>query len=220
MYSRKFPAGQQNPLLAKVEVGIAKAPTIPIPGADHIYGRPSPSERETVAQAMTQGDMPKVTTEQKTPNGKDFISMNRDSVKTGVASPRSATKFRKEYSPKPRPVVVQQPKPNSHLPSEKDPDFVYGDRTKNPTPIGDVLSFTYQKQFEEDQKKRLESIEKSLIEKQEKNARRFKVVIPEKKKQNNHREELVSNFRMKKFADVPPRIQISPKKVGISVAAR
>ncbi|KAL2912292.1 hypothetical protein HK105_208207 [Polyrhizophydium stewartii] len=175
--SSRFP---HNPLLVKFAVGKTRPTVYDLPGGDHVYGKRIERDPLENAATVVQHWNVKATSKHAIP-ALDYITMNRNSAKQGIISPRSIREFRKS-----NPVRVKVgdhtlygggggsgissnngrtdvdggglQRARGPLPSDSNPNFTYGKPTRPSTPVAKLMTDLYQREW-------LEQVERKQMEK-------------------------------------------------------
>ncbi|KAJ3238895.1 hypothetical protein HDU81_006906 [Chytriomyces hyalinus] len=160
-----------NPLLVKDAVGKTRPTVFDLPGNDHVYGKKVDRNPEECASQVLQHWNVKATSKHAIP-ALDYITMNRNTAKHGINSPRAIRDYRKQH-----PVRIKvgdhnlfggdvarardgngggEPLTSSEarklkllgtLPHDSDPNFVYGMPTRPSTPVSYLMTDKFQREW-------------------------------------------------------------------------
>lgn len=144
----RFP---KNPLLVRDAVGKNRPTVYDLPGEDHVYGLHIERDPQECAATGNLKFLTKVlqhwnikaTTKQAVP-ALDYITMNRNSARQGIISPKAIRNYREQHPVRVKVgdhygIVQSQslpgspsaaPKIKGPLPSDKNPNFTYGKPTR------------------------------------------------------------------------------------------
>ncbi|KAJ3009593.1 hypothetical protein HKX48_007861, partial [Thoreauomyces humboldtii] len=108
-----------------------------------------------------------------TPKTLDYIAMNRGAAKEGILNSRELRRYR-QLNPISVTVTTHDPQSNlengngrsasyrkAPIPSDNDPRFTYGKPTRPSTPVGDLMTDKYQREWSLQQEKRLAEASRS-----------------------------------------------------------
>ncbi|KAI9350338.1 hypothetical protein BDR26DRAFT_915233 [Obelidium mucronatum] len=158
-----------NPLLVKDSVGKTRPTVFDLPGDDHIYGKKVDRNPEECAAQVLQHWNVKATSKHAVP-ALDYITMNRNTAKQGILSPRAIRDYRKEHPVRMKigdhnlfgsdgvgaagangealtSAEARKMKLLGTLPHDNDPNFVYGMPTRPSTPVAYLMTDKYQREW-------------------------------------------------------------------------
>ncbi|KAM4577385.1 cilia- and flagella-associated protein 77 isoform 2-T3 [Odontesthes bonariensis] len=137
-----------DPLLIKVPLGKARTRGLAVPGPDFTFGTSSRHLRDGGVAEVLSGWNVQSRPEESTQRP-DFVSLNRDAVKSGLVTSKELSQYRvwaaaQNQAPrKPEGRASRQPNPV--------PDITFGVANRTPSPLADLLSHHYARQWLEDQ---------------------------------------------------------------------
>ncbi|XP_047448762.1 cilia- and flagella-associated protein 77 [Mugil cephalus] len=134
-----------NPLLIKDPLAQTRSRGLLVPGPDFTFGTSS---------SLTDGGVSEVLSgwrvqprRQRSPRPLDFLSLNRDAVKSGLVTAKEVSQYRAHnQSPAPKwrgGGASQHPTP--------DPDVTFGVANRPSSPLSDLLSHQYARRWMEEQ---------------------------------------------------------------------
>ncbi|KAJ3084885.1 hypothetical protein BCR33DRAFT_713874 [Rhizoclosmatium globosum] len=158
-----------NPLLVKDSVGKTRPTVFDLPGDDHIYGKKVERNPEECAAQVLQHWNVKATSKHAVP-ALDYITMNRNTAKQGILSPRAIRDYRKEHPVRMKigdhnlfgsdgigaagpngealtSAEARKLKLLGTLPHDNDSNFVYGMPTRPSTPVAYLMTDKYQREW-------------------------------------------------------------------------
>ncbi|XP_066568746.1 cilia- and flagella-associated protein 77 [Amia ocellicauda] len=160
-----------NPLLIRSELGRIRSRGYSLPGPEFVYGQTNPIRDGGVPEALSHwrsvapAAQPDWGTQQM---GKDFVSLNREAVKSGLVTAQEHSQYRATHHIPCRPPVP----PGSRLrPLRSPPDITFGVSTRPSTPIFDLLEHKYAQRWLEEQ----QSAQRVSLERRHKKAQLGKV---------------------------------------------
>ncbi|KAJ3069935.1 hypothetical protein HDU98_007028 [Podochytrium sp. JEL0797] len=158
-----------NPLLVKDSVGKTRPTVFDLPGDGHIYGKKVERDPEECAAQVLQHWNVKATSKHAVP-ALDYITMNRNTAKQGILSPRAIRDYRKEHPVRMKigdhnlfgsdgvgaagsngealtSAEARKMKLLGTLPHDNDASFVYGMPTRPSTPVAYLMTDKYQREW-------------------------------------------------------------------------
>ncbi|XP_070761230.1 cilia- and flagella-associated protein 77 [Enoplosus armatus] len=143
-----------NPLLIKASLGQTRSRGLSGPGPDFTFGTSSSSLKDGgVAEVLSswrvqsrRGD-----SAPQRPVAPDFVSLNRDAVKSGLVTSKELSQYRaqrggtKSQNPTPKQLV------GGALRRPAVPDITFGVTTRAPSPLSDLLSHQYARRWLDEQ---------------------------------------------------------------------
>ncbi|KAJ1340612.1 hypothetical protein BSLG_004706 [Batrachochytrium salamandrivorans] len=209
-----------NTLLVKHEVGKTRTTVYDLPSDDHVYGKRVERDPLENTALVVQHWNVNATTQQAIP-ALDYITMNRNSAKQGIISPKSIRDFRETY-----PVRIKvgnhalygdksgsqgsiSQRARGPLPSDTNHAFTYGKPTRSSTPVARLMTDQYQREWLKqlnDKQEEQESLQKAKAIKKmsaKKYVPREPVVAKPKLMVEKDTKTL---FKLSKFKNVPSKI--------------
>eukprot|EP01018_Ginkgo_biloba_P011152 Gb_12415 [translate_table: standard] len=137
----------KNPLMVKPKLGTVKRVTQDIHDEDYIYGVITEFGTEGAKEVMVHEEP--LPQEMRVKRGPDFMAMNKAATMSNCVKASDQRQFREENRiplhvkrlPLPECGCVQKKTPN--LPSDKNPDFVYGRPVQREEPITNIVKQAY-----------------------------------------------------------------------------
>ncbi|KAJ3105079.1 hypothetical protein HDU97_008483 [Phlyctochytrium planicorne] len=223
--STKF---SNNPLLVRDTVGKPRPTVYDLPASDHVYGKKvERNPEETAAQVLQHWNV-KAKSKHAIP-ALDYITMNRNTAKQGINSPKEIREYRKSHPVRMKvgdnevyaklntatngetSAELRKQRLIGPLPSDHNRDFAYGKPTRPSTPVSRLMTDTYQRDWIEEQEKRAK--ERDLVERERAKRKQTKTVTPAKvslpKKALMIDKDPKSLFKLSKFQKVEPKISSS-----------
>ncbi|KAJ3187630.1 hypothetical protein HK101_009286 [Irineochytrium annulatum] len=178
-----------NPLLVRDEVGKARPSVFDLPGQHHIYGKLIERDpEETTAQVLQHWNVRAST--QKTVAALDYVTMNRQTVRQKIISPKEVREYHQSHAVRVKPESSGLSSRGlasgsvdgigkeggmregggrvggGPLPSDGNKDFTYGKPTRPSTPVKKLMSDVYQREWIEEQElkaKEQEDLDKIIM---------------------------------------------------------
>ncbi|XP_074495854.1 cilia- and flagella-associated protein 77 isoform X4 [Sebastes fasciatus] len=138
-----------NQLLIKASLGKTRSRGMPVPGPDFTYGTSSSQLRDGgVSEGVSSWRVP--SSRPRPPVAPDFVSLNRDAVKSGLVTSKELNQYRAQRGG----TRIQRPAPNRREDGDsRHPavaDITYGVTTSRPSsPLSDLLSHQYARRWTE-----------------------------------------------------------------------
>lgn len=207
----------QNAVLVKDDVGRAKTTCYDLPHEAHAYGRAEPADMEG-AREVTMHWAAHVPRPKPDADVQDFKKINKLASKANVVNAKQLKDFKSTVDVKVLPPGAAGPPPKV-IPSDVIPSFAYGRKSRPSTPIAAVIGGQYCLEYEEilsmaydgyeqqkasmdgKRKVRLTRAAKNIIAGARQSRAQLRLAETEPPKEQ---------FRMKKFMNVPSRIQLPP----------
>ncbi|KAI8851866.1 hypothetical protein BC829DRAFT_99044 [Chytridium lagenaria] len=184
-----------NPLLVRDSVGKTRPSVYDLPEASHVYGKKvERNPEETAAQVLQHWNV-KATSKHAIP-ALDYITMNRNTAKQGINSPKEIRDYRKGHPVRMKvgdnavyaklntatngetSAELRRQRLIGPLPSDHDKAFAYGKPTRPSTPVACLMTDVYQREWIEDQEKREK--ERETVERERTKRKQTKTVTPAK----------------------------------------
>ncbi|XP_071328502.1 cilia- and flagella-associated protein 77 [Trachinotus anak] len=196
-----------NPLLIKASLGQTKSRGLTVPGPDFTFGTSSNSLRDGgVAEVLSswrvqsrRGD-----SAPHRPVVPDFVSLNRDAVKSGLVTSKELSQYRAQGGgartkhPAPR---QQEGRGSRHLAV---PDITFGVTTRASSPLSDLLSHQYAHRWLDEQLSRNQTSNHKQLH------RMTPGCIPDTRTSLLRRSRALpvtqTPFRLPRFTQVPPAL--------------
>ncbi|KAJ3368320.1 hypothetical protein HDU91_000676 [Kappamyces sp. JEL0680] len=148
---------QHNPLLVKGAVGKIRPTVYDLPGEDHIYGKAVVRDPLENAATVIHHWNIKATSKETVP-ALDYITMNRNSARLGLNSPKEIRKFRKDHPVRRKEGDQSMYKAEgvgngaftrskAPLPSDKNSLFTYGKPNRPSTPVALLMTDRFQQEW-------------------------------------------------------------------------
>ncbi|CAI5682546.1 unnamed protein product [Oreochromis niloticus] len=137
-----------DPLLIKAPLGRSRSKGLAAPGPDFTFGTSSNLLRDGgVAEALSSWNVQPRQEESATQLA-DFVSLNREAVKSGMVTPKELSQYRAQ-----RAQSSASELRHGRLPRRRDqvPDITFGVRNRPSSPMSDVLSHQYVQRWLHDQ---------------------------------------------------------------------
>ncbi|KAI8622264.1 hypothetical protein BC830DRAFT_1089895 [Chytriomyces sp. MP71] len=216
-----------NPLLVKDSVGKTRPTVFDLPGHEHVYGKKVDRDPEECAAQVLQHWNVKATSKHAVP-ALDYITMNRNTAKQGINSPRAIREYRKQHPVRMKigdhnlyggelsrgdgdnltSAEARKMKLLGTLPHDNDPNFVYGMPTRPSTPVAYLMTDKFQREWIETTERRnnekAHQDKERAIKKQTKTVTPCKIAIPKKLLLVD--KDPKSLFKMSKFLKQGPKI--------------
>ncbi|KAJ3209010.1 hypothetical protein HDU67_006425 [Dinochytrium kinnereticum] len=225
-----------NPLLVRDSVGKTRPSVFDLPGSEHVYGKKvERNPEETAAQVLQHWNV-KATSKHAIP-ALDYITMNRNTAKQGINSPKDIREYRKSHPVRMKvgdnevyaklntatngetSAELRRQRLIGPLPSDYDKGFAYGKPTRPSTPVARLMTDAYQREWIEDQEKREKERETSERErakrKQNKTITPAKVALPKKVLLID--KDPKDLFKLSKFQKAQPKISSLRKNEPITL---
>ncbi|XP_074495852.1 cilia- and flagella-associated protein 77 isoform X2 [Sebastes fasciatus] len=137
-----------NQLLIKASLGKTRSRGMPVPGPDFTYGTSSSQLRDGgVSEGVSSWRVP--SSRPRPPVAPDFVSLNRDAVKSGLVTSKELNQYRAQRGG----TRIQRPAPNRREDGDsRHPavaDITYGVTTRPSSPLSDLLSHQYARRWTE-----------------------------------------------------------------------
>uniref|UniRef100_A0A3Q2VZT6 Cilia and flagella associated protein 77 n=1 Tax=Haplochromis burtoni TaxID=8153 RepID=A0A3Q2VZT6_HAPBU len=139
-----------DPLLIKAPLGRSRSKGFAVPGPDFTFGTSSNWLRDGgVAEALSSWNV-QPRQEESAAQHADFVSLNREAVKSGMVTPKELSQYRAQ-----RAQSSASELRHGRLPRCRDqvPDITFGVRNRPSSPMSDVLSHQYAQRWLHDQLK-------------------------------------------------------------------
>ncbi|XP_013770381.1 cilia- and flagella-associated protein 77 [Pundamilia nyererei] len=139
-----------DPLLIKAPLGRSRSKGFAVPGPDFTFGTSSNWLRDGgVAEALSSWNV-QPRQEESAAQHADFVSLNREAVKSGMVTPKELSQYRAQ-----RAQSSASKLRHGRLPRCRDqvPDITFGVRNRPSSPMSDVLSHQYAQRWLHDQLK-------------------------------------------------------------------
>jgi hypothetical protein len=205
----------KNPVLVKDDVGRAKSTCYDLPHESHAYGRAEPADMEG-AREVTMHWAAHVPRPKPDADQQDFKKINKMASKAKVVNARQLKEFTSQTDVRVLPPAASGPPPKV-IPSDVIPSFAYGRKSRPSTPIASVIGSQYSLEYEEILNMAYEGYEQQKAAqdgKQKIRLTRAAKSIIAGARQNRadllraETEPAKGVFKMKKFANVPSRLQL------------
>ncbi|KAI8817113.1 uncharacterized protein EV422DRAFT_255070 [Fimicolochytrium jonesii] len=158
-----------NVLLVHSSVGKTRPTVYSLPTTNHVYGKKVEWDDYGCAQVLQHWHAKVQAANAKAePRTLDYIAMNRGAAKEGIINPKDLRKYRKLH-----PIRIQVGVKGSSssipvtagvggvlnrkapIPSDANPAFTYGKPTRPSTPVADLMTDRYQREWQLQQDKKL-----------------------------------------------------------------
>ncbi|XP_026199558.1 cilia- and flagella-associated protein 77 [Anabas testudineus] len=154
-----------NPLHIKASLGKSRSRGLSIPGPDFTFGTSSSSLKDGgVAEVLSNWRVQprRADSAPHLPLVPDFVSLNRDAVKSGLVTSKELSQYRAQRAGGPR---TKGPDPRRQEASRGPavPDMTFGVTTRASSPLKDLLSHQYGRRWFEDQLSRNQTIDHSQL---------------------------------------------------------
>ncbi|KAK2838222.1 hypothetical protein Q5P01_015434 [Channa striata] len=145
-----------NPLHIKAPLGQTRSRGLSVPGPDFTYGISNASHRDGgVAEVLSSWRVHSrhAVSAPHQPVAPDFVSLNRDAVKSGLVTSKELSQYRAQRS------ESQSRGPRRQEASVRPaiPDITFGIKSRASTPLKDLLSHQYARRCFEEQLRRSQS---------------------------------------------------------------
>lgn len=141
-----------DPLLIKAPLGRSRSKGFAVPGPDFTFGTSSNLLRDGgVAKALSSWSVQPRQEESATRHA-DFVSLNREAVKSGMVTPKQLSQYRAQRAQSSAPKRGRLPRCRDQV-----PDITFGVRNRPSSPMSDVLSHQYAQRWLHDQLSRNQS---------------------------------------------------------------
>ncbi|XP_030579482.1 cilia- and flagella-associated protein 77 [Archocentrus centrarchus] len=137
-----------DPLLIKAPLGRSRSRGLAIPDLGFTFGVSSNSLRDGgVAEALSSWNV-QPQQEESAVQVPDFVSLNREAVKSGMVKPKELSQYRAQ-----RAQCATSKQRGSRFPQHPDqvPDITFGVRNRPSSPISGLLSHQYAQRWLDDQ---------------------------------------------------------------------
>jgi hypothetical protein len=198
----------ENPLLAKNEIGHSKRTTYDLPkDPEHSFGVKNVPDKEGAGKVI-------LTWKEHTPNpdsvpGRDFLKLNKMSVKDKALTPQQVNEYRKTHDARRETGKKHVAEKANPLPSHANPEHTYGIKTKYNEDIKELVESRYEDEWVKEQNVIFESLKTQDNTRKAKMQHNFNLsVSPTRHSQQGTPEPDDSHqpFKMKKFLNVGPKV--------------
>ncbi|XP_034547581.1 cilia- and flagella-associated protein 77 isoform X1 [Notolabrus celidotus] len=135
-----------NPLLIKAPLGQSKSRGLSVPGEDFTYGISSSSIRDGGVSEVLSDWKVQPSRGDSAPHlslAPDFVSLNRDAVKSGLVTSKEMSQFRAQRGEAMSQNRNPKPKNSVALRRPAVPDITFGVTNRPPSPLADLLCHQY-----------------------------------------------------------------------------
>ncbi|XP_062398339.1 cilia- and flagella-associated protein 77 [Sardina pilchardus] len=137
-----------NPRLIRPSLGRSKSKGLTCPGPDFVYGMVTTIQDGGVAEAISKwhcGSAEGGCSGAPRRRERDFVSLNREGVKSGVVTAQELRQYRATHD-------IRRPSPTRgvarrSMPTVLPPDITFGISTRPSTPIGELLQQQYRQRW-------------------------------------------------------------------------
>ena len=143
-----------NPLLSKAELGRPRLRFFTLPPEGFTYGRRNFSQDGGAREAMHWSGSVSRVEFSTSPQPKDFIAMNRESLAAGFTTASGQSDFRVLHDIRQREKCGRS-RCRSDIPKSAPPNIAYGISTRPSTPINELLEYRYQDRWVQERKRSL-----------------------------------------------------------------
>lgn len=195
-----------NPLLLSPPVGRPLVHGYTLPGPDFVYGMKNIDDPAGAKGAMRQDhDICKKTSHHNL--AKDFIALNRESIKNGLVTEKEQKQFRKTHD-----IRCKNSQNMGKISDTSPPDIYFGVPTRPSTPIFDLLEHKYQTIWTDQQLQREDRCKEASTVKHRigKNKNGEIIVFETKASQMRKAKHAVEDkglWQMSKFKKVGPQLK-------------
>ncbi|XP_074526947.1 cilia- and flagella-associated protein 77 [Halichoeres trimaculatus] len=149
-----------NPRLIKAPLGQVRSRGLSVPGPDFTYGTSSGTFRDGGVAEVLSGWRVQPSRGDSDPHQSlvpDFVSLNREAVKSGVVTSKELSQYRAQRGE--ATSQTSAPKPRDSVASRRPvvPDITFGISNRPPSPLADILSHHYGRQWVDKQLSRSQS---------------------------------------------------------------
>jgi hypothetical protein len=216
---------KNNPLIHRSEVGKPSfhndLPPLP---HDYTFGAPLKRDPEGAGEVMLTWQSHAPPQSKMTYDfGRDFLALNRNSVKSGCVDARAVTDFRRSHDVRIKPKVSGK-RPTIAPPALiSDPNHAFGAHSGESESVADLIQNRWEFEWVAEQKERMEAIERAKNKEAKRRAspaRRAARITPAaaaaRQAATPHPKE---TFTLPQFRNVPSRVTPNPGSVRSASAA-
>ncbi|KAM7390990.1 hypothetical protein PAMP_021708 [Pampus punctatissimus] len=141
-----------NPLLIKASLGQTRSRGLSVPGPDFIFGTSSGSNRDGGVAEVLSSWRVQSRQEHSAPHRPlipDFVSLNRDAVKSGLVTSKELSQYRAQMG-----GAKLNPAPKLAPRCPAVPDITFGVTNRVSSPLWDILSHQYARRWLDEQRSR------------------------------------------------------------------
>ncbi|XP_038131229.1 cilia- and flagella-associated protein 77 isoform X2 [Cyprinodon tularosa] len=186
-----------DPLLIKAPLGRARSRGLALPGPDFTYGIRSSINDGGVAEAISSWKVH--TRREESTQKRDFVSLNRDAVKSGLVKSKRLSQNRVQQT-QTHTARQQHSRTFQHQPVV--PDTRFGVKTRPSTPLADILSNQYAHRWMEKQLERNQTSNHRPTNK----AGKFAETKSSLLRRNRPLPVSQTPFKLPQFSQVPPAL--------------
>ncbi|XP_029019132.1 cilia- and flagella-associated protein 77 [Betta splendens] len=154
-----------NPLHIKASLGQTQSRGLSFPGPDFTFGISSKSIRDGgVAEVLSSWRVQPRHTDSALQMSvtRDFVSLNRDAVKSGLVTPKELSQYRAQRAGVTRTKVLA-PRREQGSRAPVVPDITFGVRTRASSPLKDLLSHQYSRRWFDEQMSKSRTVDQSQL---------------------------------------------------------
>lgn len=200
---------KNNPLIRRSEVGKScvhnDLPSLP---ADYTYGAPLKRDPEGAGEVMLSWQSHATPSHKKAYDfGRDFITLNRQSLEAGCLHPRDVADFRRTHEARIKPKTTTLDGSKGGVPDtvKRDKYHIYGAPSPDSEHVADLIQNRYELEWVLEQKARAETIQLVERELREKKRRSHSPTTMVKRVAPSTTPHPKEYFTLKQFRDVPSR---------------
>uniref|UniRef100_A0A1A8FLW5 Chromosome 9 open reading frame 171 n=1 Tax=Nothobranchius korthausae TaxID=1143690 RepID=A0A1A8FLW5_9TELE len=132
----------KDPLIIKAPLGKARTRGLDVPGPDFVFGAKNNWNADGgVAGAFSSW---RVQSRREHPARLDFVSLNRDAVRSGIVTSKELSQYRALRGAATRKTRISEPSDGGTARNpQADPDITFGVTNRAPSPLADLLSYEY-----------------------------------------------------------------------------
>lgn len=138
-----------NPLLIRAQTGKVKTRCFSLPPVGFTYGMQNERLDGGVAEVMVWNTLQSSSKDAASEAPKDFLTLNKRSVQSGLTTALEQTTFRKKHD-----IRRKEAPPREKKVPSAPPDVVFGISTRPSTPVFELLAHRYQEEWLEETRKR------------------------------------------------------------------
>jgi hypothetical protein len=198
---------KNNPLIRRSEVGKScvhnDLPSLP---ADYTFGAPLKRDPEGAGEVMLSWQSHATPTHKKEYDfGRDFITLNRQSLGAGCLHPRDVADFRKTHEARIKPKTTTFLDKGVPDTIKRDKHHIYGAPSPDSEHVADLIQNRYELEWVVEQKARAETTQLVERENREKKRRSHSPTALVKRSTPSPAPHPKEFFTLKQFRDVPSR---------------
>ncbi|KAM3611704.1 uncharacterized protein V6R79_022860 [Siganus canaliculatus] len=150
-----------NPRIIKASLGQTRCRNVSVPGPDFTFGVRSNMKEGGVAEALSSWNV-QAPLEPAALPAQDFVSLNRDAVKSGIVTSKQLNQYRalRGGTLAPGPAPKQQRGRTTRTTAV--PDITFGVKNRTPSPFAELLSHQYAERWRQQQLMRSQTSSRKL----------------------------------------------------------